>query len=456
MINDLSNKFADFILDVEYEDLSDTVVEAAKKYILDYFISSMAGYKINSNFNISLIDTINEIDEKSQSNVLFNEKKVSSVNAAFLNASFGHGADIDDGHRTAQGHPGVVVIPSVLALAEAYNISNKDIITAIVVGYEFFIRFGESMNPSHVKKGFHTTGTVGAIASGAASAKVLNLNKEQIVSTLGFSAMQAAGLLQVVESNQMAKVINPGKAASNGVFAALLAKRNVLTPNYIFEGKKGFFNAFSDDIKEENLEEMFSKDFKINTTYIKLYPSCRHAHGSIDAAILLKDKIRNLDDIKKVNINVYSTAIKITGNIDIPKNEDEAKFSLKYIFATALKRGNYTLNDLDTNKGIDDEIINIINKIEIIQDDSLENREKNIRGTSIEVFLNNGTKITEKIDLPKGDFEVPAIKDDILIKMESCGDNLISKKNQNKIVKYIDEFEKENNLEKLFSLLRNL
>jgi 2-methylcitrate dehydratase PrpD len=165
MDNHPTDLLADYVHRLRFEDLPPHVVESAKLVILDYLASAMAGYKINKIFNEAVWTVVGGMGGKKESTVFFRRAKLPASNAAFLNSAYGHGADLDDGHRTAQGHPGVNVIPVALSLAEAHKLDGRDTITAIVAGYDIFVRLATAINPSHLSRGFHTTGTVGTIAT---------------------------------------------------------------------------------------------------------------------------------------------------------------------------------------------------------------------------------------------------------------------------------------------------
>ncbi|MEW6334539.1 MAG: MmgE/PrpD family protein, partial [Thermodesulfobacteriota bacterium] len=215
--------FARYIHTLRFEDLPRHVIDSAKLLLFDYLASAVAGHKINRTFNDALWRVVGDMGGKKESRVFFHRAKLPAPHAALLNAAFGHGADMDDGNRTAQGHPGVAVIPVALALAEAHRLTGKDAITAIVVGYDLFVRLATAINPSHLSRGFHTTGTVGTFAAGGAAAKALGLDFEKTGHALAFAALQAAGLLEVAESGQMAKPLHPAKAAFAGILSARLA-----------------------------------------------------------------------------------------------------------------------------------------------------------------------------------------------------------------------------------------
>lgn len=452
----LTDTLAEFASGLRYSDLDDKTVERAKILLLDYLSSAMAGQKINKPFNDLLFSTLSEMGVKDESTVLFYNKKLPAGNAALMNGAIGHGADIDDGHRMAQGHPAVVTLPAILALAQAYHMSGKEVITAMVVGYDLFVRLGMTLNPYHVLHGAHTSGTAGAVAAGAAAANLLKLNLEKTKSAFGFSAMQAAGLMEVVESGQLSKGVNTGKAASNGVFAALLARSGAKSPDRIMEGKKGFLQAFSNGYDPETIVKDLGKVFRINSCYIKLYPACRHMHCSIQIGKqLYEEKPFSFQDIEKIKISLYQAGINLVGNIDIPVNEDGAKFSLKYALATAMYKGGYSLKDLNVSSAITPEIIAMIHKMEIVNDNSLENREKGIRGTRIEFYMKSGEIKEYTVLVPKGDPEFFVTQEDIKAKLAFCADGFYDSKRQEEIFNLVSNLENLTDIDELFELLTN-
>ena len=107
-----------YIAELEFSNLPFHVVDYAKLLVADHVISAAAGYMYNRDFNTALTQIISGEAGKGNSTVLFRDMKISPAAAAFVNAVYCHGADIDDGHREAEAHPGVAVIAAVLACAE--------------------------------------------------------------------------------------------------------------------------------------------------------------------------------------------------------------------------------------------------------------------------------------------------------------------------------------------------
>jgi 2-methylcitrate dehydratase PrpD len=444
---------ANYVNRLRYDDLPAEVVEAAKLVLLDYLASAMAGYKINRIFNQALYGVVSDMGGKKESRVMFQGARLPAPHAALMNAAYGHGADLDDGNRTAQGHPGVGTIPAALALAEAHGLSGREVIVAIVAGYDIFVRMATALNPSHLSRGFHTTGTIGTIAAAGAAAKALKLPLAGVRNALSLGALQAAGLLEVAESGQMAKPFHPAKAAFNAILAARLAERGAEGPREPLEGRKGFIRAFADQADLDVLRKDLGKRYRISSCYIKLYPACRHTHGAIDAALKLRQSLPSLNALKAVKVHIYPAAINLTGSIYKPKNQDEAKFSLAYTVATALTKGHFTLKDLDAAKGLDKETRGIISKIEIISDPKLENPAANLRGARVELALKDGTTLREEVKLPKGDPEVPATDEDMEGKLRFCAEDVFPEARQRAILTAVRKLDRLENVCGLMKLL---
>jgi 2-methylcitrate dehydratase PrpD len=289
---------------------------------------------------------------------------------------------------------------------------------------------------------------------GGAAAKALKLPLNKVRNTLGLAALQAAGLMEVMESGQMAKPLHPGKAAFNGILSARLAEAGAEGPREFLEGRNGFVKAFTDHADLDILRKDLGKQFRISSCYCKLYPACRHSHAAIDAALSLRQGgLPSANLLEKVKIYIYPAAINLTGSIYEPRNEDEAKFSLAYIVATALTKGNYTLQALDVAKSFDRETRDLVSKIEIISDPQLENREANIRGARVVLVMKNGTTRQAEVKLPKGEPEAPVLQKDIEAKMGFCGETLFREDQLRAIVRTVQRLEGLKSLNSLTRLL---
>jgi 2-methylcitrate dehydratase PrpD len=444
-MKDNTRILSEFASSISFSDIPKKTLDNIRLFYLDYIASSLAGYKINKNFNKAIEKYIYSNGGTSEATSLFDSQKIPCSNAAFLNACYSHGADMDDGNRYAMGHVGSHVFPAVLAMAEKIEAGEQDIATAIIVGYEIYCRVAASAQPGLVARGFHSTGTAGVIACAAACAKLLRLDSDGIYNAMAISVTMASGLMIVAESGQSIKPLNPARAASGGILAAELAKSGIEGGRYPLDSDKGWFHAMSDLIDDKYIFEDLGKKFCIDECYIKPYPSCRHTHCGMQAVLELRNEYDfHTKDIEKVNIYIYANAIKIAGQIKIPQSIDDAKFSIHYAAACMLATGNFTLANLDFTT-VPNEISELIDRIILITDHSMEDKSKGIRGCRVEIVLADGSRIEKTVLIPKGDPQNPFTESEMYSKLSSCADGILSKKEQSHLITNIMNFANDNN-----------
>lgn len=431
-----------FAADLTFEALPEKVVETTRMYIADYYAACYAGHKVNVTFNRAFGRIFEDMGGKEEATALFAPMKMPAANAAFMNAVHAHGADMDDGNRKAMGHVGAHVISAVFALAETLEVAWKDVIVAVNVGFEVYNRVAAAAQPGLVHRGFHSTGTAGGIACGAACAKLMGLDAEGIYNAMSIAAIQSSGLMLIAESGQACKPINPANAARNGLLAAKLVSLGVAGPVNPLESRKGWFHAMSDETDETMITDGLGEVFTICESYLKPYPSCRHTHCGIEAARMIRGRIlesgRAVDErsVRSVRAYIYANAIQIAGQIRIPETADEAKFSIHYSLAAALLDGGYGLEDLES-EAVTPARRDIVQRIELIPDETMEDRAAGIRGAKVQVDLTDGTVYEQTVLLPKGDAANPFTWEDIARKMESCMAGIHDREKVKEILRFL-------------------
>lgn len=419
---DTARRLSDFAAGLVFQQLPKEAVEMTRMYIADYYAACFAGIKVNAAFNKAILPIVEGMGGKEEASVFGLDHKLPVENAAFMNGIYAHGADMDDGNRKAMGHVAAHVMSAVFALAETLeSIIWEDIFIAINVGYEIYNRVSAAAQPGLVHRGFHSTGMAGAIACAAACAKLKGLDSDGIYNAIALSAVQASGLIIITESGQACKPLNPANAAKTGILSAKMAASGVKGPVFPLESKKGWFHAMTDEVHYDMLDGLGEK-FTICESYLKPYPSCRHTHCGIEAAVSIREEMQRdhapVDDIREIRLYIYDNAIQIAGQIQLPQTSDDAKFSIHYSLATAIMTGNYTLDDLEKSPGR--EVIELVGKIELIVDATMEDRELGVRGARLEVTLEDGKHYEKTVLIPKGDAANPFSWDDMKRKMEAC------------------------------------
>src|SRR6195256_3499682 len=229
------------------DDLSAAPVHAARRGVLDWIGCALAG---SPHPTIGrLVAVLQETGGRPQATLLGRRLKLGLLDAPLANGQMGHLLDFDDTHMGGVVlHASSPILAALFALAERgpaerAPVSGADLMLAYAVGFEAGVRAGWSA-PGHHKGGWHLTGTLGTIAAGVAGGKLIGLDAQRLTYAMGIAATQAAGIQQ--NRGTMCKSFHAGKAASNGVLAALLAERGFDSTQEIIEGKKGFARVYSD------------------------------------------------------------------------------------------------------------------------------------------------------------------------------------------------------------------
>lgn len=446
---DYSKILSDFCAELKYEDIPQSTIEYTKLLLIDYFAAAIAGCRINKVFNDAVEKTVFDMGGKPESRVLYHDIKLPAPLAALINGVYSHGADMDDGHKASRGHPACATMPAVLALAETLPVSGRDVLKAIVIGYEFMVRLSAAVMPEHLtKRGFHSSATAGTIGATMACASLMKLDHEKAYYALGLGCTQASGLMLLSESGQSMKPLNPGKAAFSGILATrILAAGPVVGAQHPLESEKGFFRAFGEEIHYNELTDGLGRDFRIAGSYMKPYPSCRHTHAGIEAMEALNMQIDDLDGIETINEYTYPTAISVAGRPEnqFPTSADGAKFSIAYTACCALVNGTFGLDDLERAGNCDKRITEMSKKFNMIPDESKEDIANGIRGCTVEIIMKDGRRFVEDVAVPKGDAETPMSLDDMRTKLAACAGSRISAQRQEQIISAILGLDKREN-----------
>lgn len=449
--NMIINQLSEYSINLKYEDIPKYAIQKAKLCFIDYLAVYLRG--LDSENAKLAIKTIFELYGND-----FN-----SLNKGFVNGISSHSLDLDDGHRFAQLHPGSVVFSTILAMISdkklGLDISSQEFFEAVIVGYEVAIALGMLLNPDHRNQGFHSTGTIGSIASGAVASKLLKLDLNKTEHCLGLCATQSSGLLEADHAGTMGKSLHVGNAVYNGILSAYLAKNGFTGGESLIDGNEGFIKSMASDLYERHcgdgkLSEFIEINlnrFHINGVYLKKYPFCRHIHSAIDSTLILKDELDILDlkDIDSINVETYKIASE-HDNFN-PNNVQDLKQSLPYAIAISLVCDDLSLDSIDEliEKGLfdeeseDDDIIkikDIAEKINIQNNDEFNELTPDKRPSRVIIKFNdnNHSNLENATYYPLGEVENPLSKDDILDKFKL----LNPKFNMNKlqIINHMEEY----------------
>lgn len=255
---------------------------------------------------------------------------------AFIAGALTHILEVDDLHRASVTHPGCVVVPAVLAIGANMQASAKDVLHAVLYGFEAMCRIGNSVGDAHYKI-WHNTATCGPYGAATAVAWLLDLDEKQCLDALGNAGTQSSGLWQFLETGAMSKHLHAGRAAEAGLVAAELAAFGFTGPPQILEGAKGFYAAACPDADPSAVLAAPTDPWQLTATSIKPWPSCRHTHPGIDAGLELHALIKG-EEILSIDAHVYQATMDVCDRPE-PNSEYEAKFSIQHCIAAAINDG---------------------------------------------------------------------------------------------------------------------
>ena len=385
-------------LDVSFASLPDDVVTLATLCLLDYVSVTFAGLAEPA-ARILREQAIE--DGRGPCSLIGHSARLSASQAALVNGTAGHALDYDDVHMSLPGHVTVTILPAILALAEARRLAPKDVIASFVAGYETACRIGLLVAPGHYARGFHATATVGSFASALACAHLLRLDERRTLYALGIAGAQAAGLK--AQFGTMCKPLHAGKAAQNGVLAALLAERGFDSTPDILGGTQAFAASMSPDFDLDAALAPAPNEFHLRDNLFKFHASCYGTHGVIEAVRKLRGLgVTDASRLISVTARVGAVNDKMC-NIQDPRTSTEAKFSLRLMCA-------YAFNDVDTARLdafdeaniADPRIVRAREKVSIVPEQALTMTQ-----AFVTARLDDGREVTAEHDasLPERDIE---------------------------------------------------
>ncbi len=306
--------------------------ELVRQCLLDWIAVAIAG--AHEPLTRMLSEEAREQGGHPQSSVIGQGFATSCRQAALINGAASHALDFDDVNMSFTGHPSVVLVPALLALAEARGEGGAAFMTAFVAGYETMCRIGAAVSPGHYASGFHATGTIGTFGAAAACARLLRLDPDDTAVALGIAATEAAGLKSMFGT--MCKPLHAGRASADGMMAAQLAVRGFTSRRDAIEAVQGFAVTHGPDFDPAAALREPAHYLHLRDNLFKYHAACYGTHASIEAARHLREHhALEAADLRRVMVHVSSSSQGVC-NIQDPRNGLEAKFSLRHAVALTL------------------------------------------------------------------------------------------------------------------------
>jgi 2-methylcitrate dehydratase PrpD len=419
----------DYISSVQYEDLPDEVIQAAKGMALNTFGAILAGSRAQGVKQVAALAA--QWGGKQESTVFLYDLKIPAHEAVFVNATMARALDFDEFNLKTGLHAGATVLPVALAAAElSDHTAGKEFITAIVAGAEVMSRMrlvpdfciGVSGWTSEIYSGFG-----GAVTAGL----ILGLSREDMASALGLAFSQASGNSQAIYDGSLATRLQQGFSARAGLLSARLAMNGISGAHEFLEGRAGFYPVYYRGMAYDinRLLDGIGERYEFLNMATKPFPCCGFLMAPIEniLAIIWSNNLnpQNIARIEaQVNQRMYNTVCAPPETRYRPKTVADAMFSLPYVVGTAMLRGDVSLEDFADDKIVDKKRLSFADKLEITVDEDIE-RES--RGLNLSLSLHrlvvetkDGEQFTKKMYYPKGFPQQPMTTDDFIHKIEKC------------------------------------
>jgi len=439
-----------FVHNTSYDDLPEKAVTLAKERILDFLGTAFDSYRRYP--MTSVIRILQAYQGREEATVIGEGVKLPFPLAAMVNSAY----NISDGSRFAGAHPACVVVPAVLAAAEVRGakepVSGKDLILAVVLGYEVMLRIGRAMYPSSHNRGFSPTTIHGPMGAAAAVSKILDFDEESIIQAISIASLMGHGLQAADRAPYPTFSFQTGRAAEAGVLCALVAKGGLKGNDEILE--EGFYPAFSDEYHLGLITQDLGKDYAITQTYIKLHGGCRHMHAPIDAALYLRETHNlNWEEIDRVNVKTYSTALAVC-NIKEPQTGRQAEYTIQFSVPVALIYGDVSPDRFTDSVLRDERVQGLMRKMNVELEPSLDKEYPVKRTAIVEIVTKGGKRFTHRLDFAKGEPENPLSPSELEEKFHFMSSRVLDEKTRHEMIALCKRLEAVENIAGLFPLLK--
>jgi 2-methylcitrate dehydratase PrpD len=436
----------------EFAVLSRDVVWEAKRRIADVIAAGLSGSTTAVGARIAKF--AGENGKAGKALLWGSTMRASPAYAALANGTMAFHLELDDVHRTSHTHPGVTTIPAAIALAEEKGLSGKDLIAAVVLGYDAQIRVGLAVSPSiYTERTYLAPGTLGIFGATAAAAKLLRLDEPDTAGALG--AASYIGPLAPFESFRLgapAKDTIMGWANFCGLYAAGLAADGFGGPETALEGDFGYARTVAVHYDMNRLHDALGERFDIMHTGIKPYACCRQHHSAIDAVLELKERHGlTADQVETVRLRTFVVGSR--GTAKRPTSVPAAKYSAPYTIALALtlglnQREQYTMELIENPS-----LLELAWRVEVEADMELEALYDEKWPSIVEVKTKDGRLLSARRDLPKGEPEYPISDEEIKAKFLSLAGDAVSLKRSEAIWAAVSKLDEMKDVAELTSLL---
>ena len=438
-----------FIAGALKRSLPRAVNEKAKHHILDTLSAMITGSRLK--VGRIAIDYIREQGGKKEALVAGTRLQTTAVNASWANGMLAHADETDDSHEPGFCHPGCVVVPAALAMAEKHDRSGRDLLRAVVLGYEVLVRVNKALGTRALKDRGHGPYSIGGAWGAAAAAGALaGLTREQIPHLLSNIAQQTSGIATwMFDEEHTEKAMHfGGMPARNGVSAADLVAAGFTGVPDVLTGPRNFLFAYCDKPKPRLLHQGLGENHEIMQANIKKWSVGSPIQAVLDSTLaLIEEHGVTADHVKQVLIHLPRSSTEVVADRTMPD------INAPHCAALMLADGGLTFaSSHDYGRLGDPRVLAIKRRIKLVPSDMLS-RAKPRRQAIVEIHTRDGRKLKHRTYRVRGTRDDPMVRADVHAKATDLLESVMTPKRASQLIDRVWHLEKENHVTDLRNLL---
>ncbi|MGE3840449.1 MAG: MmgE/PrpD family protein [Vicinamibacterales bacterium] len=409
----ITDAVARYMVASRAQSLSPDVLREARHRVLDTLGAMVSGGRLKP--GEAAIKFVRSQGGVAEASVVTTNIKTTAINAALANGMFGHADETDDFEPVTKAHPGCAVVPAALAMGERAGVSGRDLLHAVILGYDLCCRFLMALDPDHVRATHRSAeGTSATFGAAAAAAGVAGLNETQMRYVLSYAAQQVSGLWSWVgDEDHIEKAFDfGGMGARNGVAAAAMVQSGFTGVSDILDGQHNVLQALSTKPRPEAMVADLGQRFYVTETAIKTYSVGYPIQAPLDAFFRLREQYGlTVDNVERIVVRLPEDGARIVDNSAMPD------VNCQHLIALGLVRGAVTfLNSHERELMTDPRIRAVRDRVQLVADRSLMVPDAP-RSGHVEVTLRDGRSVSHFTKYAPGTKENPIDADSLNAKV---------------------------------------
>jgi 2-methylcitrate dehydratase PrpD len=451
----LTRKLAAFAATLSYNDIPEEVIIKTDTCVIDALGCMLFGSTLP--WTRIVVDVAREEGGEAQASVIGTGLRMSVPQAVLVNSTAGHGFELDDAHTRGSMHAGSIAIATALALAEwRTETTGRDLVTAIVAGYETGLRVGIGGAGGIFRRGFHSAAVCGVFVAAATAGRLLGLDAERMQHAFGIAGSLGAGLASAQEG-AMVKRLHAGHAAKTGVTAALLARRGFTGIMNVVEAPfGGFLGSHSDHGDVAAVMEGLGESWETMAIGFKPYATAGSIHPALSLLqSIMRDDAITADEIEVIEVECTTHCRDHVAWPYVPQGVASAQMNMYYALSVMAIDGAAMVDQFGEQRLAAPRILDYMRHIRVAADAGFDAMGTAFRyATRLTVVTKDGVRRTMETLYRPGSPESPLSDEQVIDKFERLAAHVVGPEVRKKIRETVARMETLESVEPLVALLR--